>query len=530
MTAQVGDKVAVVTLGELLKGVRVHEFTSDGIVEVEYRVRRGVLLTKGDATRLRQVTNGSVVESATPWVFRDEVGAMMARGGGPGGTICGLVSATGACDGVEWGIVPHAPGYAFPGCQSDPASTGPSREVVITFSSMVSSVTVKVNDPTWPGNKIIAYDGSNVVGTADFVGTGAPGINVPSTRTITGNITRVLLVPAPNDYVTYEASVVVESGTRLNVVCSPSPVIRATTVTCTATLSNNKAFGVVLASVDGPDGSPVFIPFTSLNGGKAWQTRGPALYSTVLSVTGLSSGASYGGTGYVTVAPRSFPSVAFPSLPSVRKATVRDGLVWMDFVQPPIAMRWGTLREPKLDTVSIGSIPVVVADSGPSIGYAAVGPIAAIPLSQPEVVLNPTLYREGLFYEDQNGTDGVSDRDPNTGMLYCNNATDSTWLDRVRTFVERHEGVTGTADSHFGLWTQGFQTMNPQGSIESLVFPAKTPPEEVKGRVIGAFAGWLRQKPVSELHDPLDAAESRPSVFNAVAGCALDRDISRERD
>lgn len=424
--------------------------------------------------------------------------------------------------------MPYAAGLAFPGFQSDPGSTGPSHEISITFSSSVSSITVKVNDPTWVGNKMIAYEGSQVVDTAAFVGNGLPGFNDPSTRTISGSITRVVLIPAPNDYVTYEVSILVDGNVRLNVSCSPAPVVRAAVVTCTASLSNNKAFSVILATVDGLDGSPVFVSFTSVNGGKAWQTQGPGLYPTTLSVTALSGTTSYGGTGYVTISPRTFPSISFPSLPTERKATSRDGLVFLDMSLSLIPMRWAEMRIPKMDTLAIGPITVVVADSGPSIGYATVGPIGSLPLVGPEVVLNPTLYREGTFYADQNGHDGVSNRDEN-GMLYCNNATDPGWLDRVLAFVRRHEGVTGAANSHYGLWTQAFQTLNPQGAIESLVFPADTPQDQVRGRVVGSFNAWLSQQSVNAPHDDLDNLESKNAKFSAEAGCALDRDLTKEK-
>jgi hypothetical protein len=87
--------------------------------------------------------------------------------------------------------------------------------------------------------------------------------------------------------------------------------MRAATVTCTASLSNNKAFVVIVASVVAPDGSPVSIDGTAINGGKAWQTQGLGLYATTVSVSALAGLTPYGGTGYVTISPRTFPSVSF---------------------------------------------------------------------------------------------------------------------------------------------------------------------------------------------------------------------------
>jgi hypothetical protein len=104
----------------------------------------------------------------------------------------------------------------------------------------------------------------------------------------------------------------------------------------------------------------------------------------------------------------------------------------------------------------------------------------------PEVFLNPTLFREGVFYADQNGHDGLSDRNGN-GVLYCNNAINTSWVDRLMVFVRRHEGMTAATNSHYGIWGQAFQTLNPQGVIEALVFPSTTPSARIRERVLKLF-------------------------------------------
>ena len=526
----VDGKASTISQALLKKGQRIYRFTDDRSVQVEYRLkRRRGAVTTADEIRLVQSTNGQVISANTPWVFSDAGAASVvtSRGGGQGGTTCPLNAATGTCDSVQWNIVPYAPGFAFLGFQSDAGSTGPSHEISLTFSSYVSSITVKVNDPTWVGNKMIPYDGSRVVDTAAFVGNNLPGFNDPSTRTISSPMTRVVLIPAPNDYVTYEVSILVDGNVRLNVSCTPAPALRTATVTCTASLSNNKAFSVILATVDAPDGSPVIVAGAPINGGKAWQTQGPGLYATTLSVTGLSGTTPYGGTGHVTISPRTFPSISFPALPTERKAEPGDGLVGFSLPVGPFPMPYGQVSHPTIDTLGMGSVPVVVATSGPSAGYATVGPVS-LPLMRPEVLLNPTLFREGVFYADQNGHDGLSDRNEN-GVLYCNNAIDTSWVDRLMAFVRRHEGVTGAPNSHYGLWTQAFQTLNPQGAIESLVFPATTPPDQVRGRVVKLFEDWRKLTSVDAPHDTLDGAESTNAKFDTEAQCALDRDLTRER-
>jgi hypothetical protein len=186
---------------------------------------------------------------------------------------------------------------------------------------------------------------------------------------------------------------------------------------------------------------------------------------------------------------------------------------------------WG----PELDTAALGTVPIIEATQGPFLGYAIVGQLSAFPLMPAIVRLNKTLFREGVFYEDQNGTDGISDRDPDTGMLYCNNATNPGWLDGVRGFVERHEGVTGAPNSHHVIWENAFLEQNPLGSFEAFVFPRTMPPDKIKMTIRDRFRAWAFNGTVAAANNALDSLDSTPSAFNNAAGCALDRDQSRGR-
>ena len=523
--ATIDGRVIQLASADLVRRTAFFKFPRADSLELEYRLHRAVLPHGADVNLVHH-SSGSTESLLTPWA---PSGQRITTQAGPGGTSCALGAANGTCSSVTWSINPYAPGYVFPGFQSDSASTGPSRDITIVFSSQVSSFTAKAYDPTWSGNRIVAYNGSTIVASAEFAGSGQPGQNIPSTRSVSGAITKVVLVPAPNDYVTYEATIIVDSKVRLNISCLPSPVTRTATVTCTATLSNGKAFNVLLATSDAPDGSTIFVSGTAINGGKGWQTQGPALFQTVLAVSVTSSGVSYTANRNVEVVPRVFPSINFPALPTELKApNVGD---FKDFAALPFTpMQWGEHSGPELDTLALGMIPIVVASSGPSIGFAAIGSLSSIPLKRPIVKLNVTLYREGIFYHDQNGTDGISTTDPESGRPYCNNAIDPGWLDRVRAFVVRHEGITGAANSHHGLWIQAFQTYNPQGAMESLLFrDTAIVQSRIKDLLSKSFENWAAQKSIEELHKPLDASEGTKAAFDAAAGCALDRDISIER-
>jgi hypothetical protein len=78
--------------------------------------------------------------------------------------------------------------------------------ITVTFSPPVASVSVTALDPDFPGNRMDAFDTSGaLIGSASFTGDGRPGVFTTSTVTLTGaGIARVVLVPAPAEYVAYD--------------------------------------------------------------------------------------------------------------------------------------------------------------------------------------------------------------------------------------------------------------------------------------------------------------------------------------
>ncbi len=117
-------------------------------------------------------------------------------------------SATGpgvsSCPDVSLTMDPYAPGAAFGDFQSGPG-TGASSTITIVFSKPIMSVTVTVEDPTWAGNVVQAYNADGaLVGTATVAFNNTPGQNDAQTVTLSGRGIRTLkLVPAANDYVAY---------------------------------------------------------------------------------------------------------------------------------------------------------------------------------------------------------------------------------------------------------------------------------------------------------------------------------------
>lgn len=106
-------------------------------------------------------------------------------------------------------------------------------------------------------------------------------------------MTQLVLIPATDDYVTYEATITVANKPTVVLTCSPTPVTRGADVTCTAKLSDNSAFSVLTSTVTNPDGTVAFFSgWRSLQGGKSWESKGAALFSTTVEVTATAKGST----------------------------------------------------------------------------------------------------------------------------------------------------------------------------------------------------------------------------------------------
>jgi hypothetical protein len=108
-----------------------------------------------------------------------------------------------AC-GIRVGISPYLwNGGPFGGFQSV-AGTSYQRDIVITFSQPVMSVSITALDPDFAANRMLAYSGSLLVDSVTFAGDNTPGVFTTSRKTVQGcGITRVVLHPDPKDYIAY---------------------------------------------------------------------------------------------------------------------------------------------------------------------------------------------------------------------------------------------------------------------------------------------------------------------------------------
>lgn len=110
---------------------------------------------------------------------------------------------------------PDYPGIRFGAEFQSGIGTGASTPITVTFDMPVQSVTVTCFDPTNDGNSMAAYDENDVLlGTAAFAGNHTPGVNTPSTQTLTfASIKKLILTPAAADYVAYSMTYVA-AGTQ----------------------------------------------------------------------------------------------------------------------------------------------------------------------------------------------------------------------------------------------------------------------------------------------------------------------------
>jgi hypothetical protein len=126
---------------------------------------------------------------------------------------CDVTAASGTFCGVQVEITPYATGGPFGGFQSQ-SGTGASQTITMTLSLPINWVSVQVIDPDFDGNAVRGYDANNtMVSEFDVSGDGTANVLTQEMGGTGGaGIVRVELVPAPGDYVAYDALQIVPSG------------------------------------------------------------------------------------------------------------------------------------------------------------------------------------------------------------------------------------------------------------------------------------------------------------------------------
>jgi hypothetical protein len=214
----------------------VWRFSAGDTVTLHFTLNRALASAPSGRIVLTAVNSSAVVHASRPWLApgNGSAGLRMALAGAastPSGRRLNdvlpgcsdvAISQSGSYCGVSVMFDQVVPADAFLDAgatfQSNPGH-GLSNPIDITFNPPAASVTVTAYDPTFDGNSMTAFDADGaVIGTVPFPGNGTPGTLTTQTGTLSGSIARVLLTPAPLDYVAYSMSVTFNnvSGIKLS--------------------------------------------------------------------------------------------------------------------------------------------------------------------------------------------------------------------------------------------------------------------------------------------------------------------------
>ena len=206
------DRSESFTLLQLSQGMIVYRLARGGQTRLTVELDRSVEGVREGAVRLLLRTGATIRSAELPWQ----------RGTSPRKpaslsvqTSCTLQIGSGSCGTMTYTVVPSTsttlpPGYLeIGGTFQSTAGNGPSSTIRLTFSLPIYSITTTIHDPTWAGNRMTGVNlstGQQV--SVDFVGNGTPGTTTTDVKTLTGSFTVIDLVPAANDYVSYDVEVV----------------------------------------------------------------------------------------------------------------------------------------------------------------------------------------------------------------------------------------------------------------------------------------------------------------------------------
>lgn len=387
------------TLHALTSASLAWKFSSTDTTTLHVSLNRALATGASGRVVLTATNSATVVNASRPWlppnrsspVLRPSVVRSPFTGAfsdvTPG---CGTneipILQSGTFCGVSVTLSPFAAADAFLAAgatfQSDPGH-GVSHPITIVFGQPVASVTVTAYDPTFDGNSMTAFTAdSTAIGTVAFPGNHLPGTLTTQTGTRSGSISRVVLTPAPLDYVAYSMTVGAAPLT-LQVVCTPAAPVRGTIVHCVASMSDSSAFvltrlrsvvaNTTVADITGTRPVPI-----------AFDWKGRAAAATTVTVDGLVNGQPMTATGTFSITSRigalaEWKPPAQPEAPP--PPTPASG-------KPILATDYPGLRQVTVDSV--------VADTG-GLGYTY------------------HLFPEWQGYIIRNG--------PNTGIAYTLNLT-----------------------------------------------------------------------------------------------------------
>lgn len=388
---------------------------------------------------------------------------------------CVLVVQAATCGGIADAINPFVPGIL--GDFQSNSGTGASSPITITYSPSVNSVTIRIQDPTYAGNTMTAYNGTVPIGTISFPFSGVPGINVPVLRTLTGTISKIVLTPAPADYVAYEGGF--ESATvQVAVACTPTTLVRAATITCNTTLTPAQAYTVTRRTARGTGFTIEDSTKVNHLSGEVDAWAGPAI-ATSNVVVEVSVVTPAGDTAKVTnTTPATFTATkrTFPTWNLVFTGGFGSGQVTYTIspaeglaAYPPSGKRWAVMQIVWPSFEDPLTYPTLSPTTGPNstlrtlqnpFTVSEYDPYLSAGLDQAAATSVQAQYPSALaWYNDQNGL--------GSGTCVASNML------TFRDAVIRHEGGTGASNSHYGIANQQFISLKPDSLFEG-VFGSKT--------------------------------------------------------
>lgn len=238
--------------------------------------------------------------------------------------------------------------------------------------------------------------------------------------------------------------------------CSPDPVLRGDTVTCSMTPS--EAYTVVRQRAQGQGFQIQQAPGTAHAPNETYEWSGTAVADTDVEITIETSQGQRTLMASFAVEARDWPTLR-PGNPQVQR-----GLRGTMEAYPGNALLGNAAPELSLDVFR--NLPVQRADGGPNDGLA----FLAQPLPSPDFMIfihpgldptppglqpgDPGYQPSHRWHDDQNGL----------GSGTCTQAVFNILVPEV----ERHEGVTRAANSHWGITERAYRDLSPEQAIESL--------------------------------------------------------------
>jgi hypothetical protein len=241
------------------------------------------------------------------------------------------------------------------------------------------------------------------------------------------------------------------------------------------------------------------------------------------------------GDGRLTVTPRSAPfyqprfAGGVPT--SSTYGQLFQGLVYFTpIAYPNIPFQLAGLSPISVDTAALGAVATIPITTGPfkELNVALLAGAPVLPMREPRVYVHPFFSRDTTiqFFADQDGTDDGARVEDETGLAFCNNATGSIWVDNLRAFVERHEGIGAQPDSHYGIYLSQFAGQSRFDVLEQATIPLSTPAADLKMILARRYVAWDIDNAAP--HQAIDVRDGADAALNTAAGCALDYDYTRE--